>query len=227
MENCFRCGISSDKTILYDAISNKGLVKICSNCNIRENFPILKKSGSPPDEKRQTVYQRLSRMSGFNPKEREMHKREDELKKQNEDIKQVLDKRFREEMLGSDLKKETQGDSSLVRNFHWNMMRARRARHLTQEQLANAIGESELAIRMAERGILPREKERLVRKLENYLKIRISNVPESSMIAAPQAPNPEEVPMEEIKKKFSIRDLLGFGRKKEKTEEAKEEDNLS
>jgi len=219
METCFRCGASSEKTILYDAISSEGLVKICSYCNIRENFPILKKSGAPPGEKRQTVYERLSTMSGFNQKERELHNQQELSKKQNEDVKQVLDKRFRDEMMTADLKKETAGDSSLVRNFHWNMMRARRAKHLTQEQLANAIGESELAIRMAERGILPREKERLVRKLETYLKIRISNVPQSSINSAPvQAPNPEEVPMEEIKKKFSIRDLLGFKKKEQKEE---------
>lgn len=223
METCFRCGTSSEKTMLYDAISSEGLVKICANCNIRDNLPILKKSGAAPAEKRQTVYERLTTMSGFDKREREMHNQEEQMKKQNEDVKQVMDKRFRDEMMTADLKKETAADSSLMRNFHWDMMRARRAKHMTQEQLANAIGESELAIRMAERGILPREKERLVRKLENYLKIRISNVPEGSMNPAPaQAPNPEEVPIEEIKKKFSIRDLLGF-KKKEKKEEEQEE----
>ena len=81
METCFRCGISSERTILYDAISSEGLVKICSNCNIRENFPILKKSGAPPGEKRQTVYERLSTMSGFNQKERELHRKEEAMKK--------------------------------------------------------------------------------------------------------------------------------------------------
>jgi len=216
METCFRCGVSSEKTILYDAISSEGLVKICTHCNVRENFPILKKSGAPPAEKRQTVYERLSTMSGFDRKERELHQKENEMKKQNEDIKQVMDKRFRDEMMTADLKKETSRDPSLVRNFHWDMMRARRAKHLTQEQLANAIGESELAIRMAERGILPREKERLVRKLEAYLKIKVSNMPEASLNPPTTVPNPEEVPMEEIKKKFSIRDLLGF---KKKTQE--------
>ncbi|MDD5700084.1 MAG: hypothetical protein PHH00_02740 [Candidatus Nanoarchaeia archaeon] len=215
METCFRCGASSEKTILYDAISNDGLVKICSYCNIRENFPVLKKAGAPPVEKRQTVYERLSSMSGFNPREREMHRQEELSKKQNEDIKQVLDKRFRDEMMAGDLKKETSGDPSVVRNFHWDMMRARRARHLTQEQLAEAIGESALAIKMAERGMLPREKERLVKKIENYLKIKIMNMP----FPKPVQPQPaEEVPIEEIKKKFSIRDLFGFGKKTEEKE---------
>ena len=115
------------------------------------------------------------------------------------------------------MKKETEGDSSLVRNFHWDMMRARRARHLTQEQLAEAIGESALAIKMAERGMLPREKERLVKKIENYLHIKIMNMPVPA-IPATQPEQTEEVPIEEIRKKFSIRDLFGLG-KKEKEEQ--------
>ena len=213
MDNCFRCGASSEKTILYDAISSDGLVKICSYCNIREGFPILKKAGAPPEEKRQTVYERMTSMSGFSQKEREKHRQEEVSKKQNEKIKQVLDKRFKDEMMSGDLKKETMGDSSLVRNFHWDLMRARRARKLTQEQLAEAIGESVLAIKMAERGMLPREKERLVKKIENYLKIKIMNMPEPPPVQS-QASS-EEVPIEEIKKKFSIKDLFGFGKKKE------------
>ncbi len=221
METCFRCGASSENTTVYDAISNSGLVKICANCNIRENLPILKKAGAMPEEKRQTVYERLSRMSGFNPRQREERKREEQMRKQNDEVRQVLDRNFREEMMTSNVKREVGGDD-LVRNFHWEIMKARRARHMTQRDLAEAVGESELAIRMAERGMLPRERERLVRKIENYLHIRISNMPEVS--AAQVQPISEEVPIEEIKKKFSIRDLLGLGKKK-KEEENSESQN--
>lgn len=223
MEKCFRCGASSENTIIYDAISKEGLVRICANCNIKENLPILKKAGAVPAEKRQTVYERMTRMSGFNPKERELREKEDERRKQNEEMKQVMDRNFREEIMTSSMKKETAGESNLVRNFHWEMMKARRARHMTQRQLADVLGESELAIRMAERGMLPRERERLVRKIESYLHIRISNVPSSNMAAETSAQEvPDEVPIEEIKKKFSIRELLGL-KKKEKVEEEKEE----
>ncbi|HTZ42211.1 MAG TPA: hypothetical protein VMC07_03330 [Candidatus Omnitrophota bacterium] len=215
MDKCFRCGASSENTIIYDAISKDGLVKICGTCNIRENFPVLKKSGAPPEEKRQTVYERLTSMSGFNTREREAHRQQENMKKQNEEVKQVLDKRFRDEMM-TGLKREAGGDEFLVRNFHWEIMKARRARHLTQEQLADNIGESVLAVKMAERGMLPREKERLVRKIENYLKIKILNTPEPVQMPAQPA---EEAPIEEIKKKFSIRELFGFGKKKEEKNE--------
>lgn len=224
MEKCFKCGASSENTIIYDAISKEGLVRICANCNIKENLPILKKSGAVPAEKRQTVYERMTRMSGFNPKEKELREKEEERRKQNDEMKQVMDRNFREEIMTTNMKKETAGESNLVRNFHWEMMKARRAKHMTQRQLAEALGESELAIRMAERGMLPRERERLVRKIENYLHIKISNVPTSDMSAEvqPQA-IPEEVPIEEIKKRFSIRDLLGLKKKIKEKEESEED----
>lgn len=222
MEKCFKCGASSENTIIYDAISSDGLVRICANCNIKENLPILKKAGAVPAEKRQTVYERMTRMSGFDPKEREIREKEDERKKQNEDMKQVMDRNFREEIMTTNMKKETAGESNLMRNFHWEMMKARRAKHMSQRQLAEALGESELAIRMAERGMLPRERERLVRKIENYLHIKISSVPTSEMSASDISPQavPDEVPIEDIKKKFSIRELLGLKKKIKEKEES-------
>lgn len=218
MEKCFICGATSENTIIYDAISKDGLVRICGRCNIRENLPILKKSGAAPEEKRQTVYERLSTMSGYNPKVKETREKDEVRKKANEEIKQVMDKNFRDEIMANTLKRETSGESNLMRNFHWEIMKARRARHLTQEQLADAIGELELAIRMAERGMLPRERERLVKKLENYLKIRITNAPYSEPSTEQPQEVSDEVPIEEIKKKFSIRELLGL-KKKMKEEE--------
>jgi len=217
MEKCFRCGNSSENTVLYDAISKEGLVKICGHCNVRENLPVLKKAGSVPEEKRQTVYERMTRLSGFNPKERELHERQAEMSKQNEEMRQIIDRNFRKEM--TDLKKEAGGDD-LVRNWHWELMKARRAKHITQRELADAIGESELAVRMAERGMLPRERERLVRKLESYLKIRILTRAPAAAVETPASA--EEVPIEEIKKKFSIRELFGFKRKEKKEEKTEE-----
>ena len=215
MEKCVRCGASSENTILYDAISKEGLVKICAHCNIRENLPVLKKAGTVPEEKKQTVYERMTKLSGFNPKERELHERQAEMNKQNEEVRQIIDRNFRKEM--TDLKKESGGDD-LVRNWHWELMKARRAKHITQRELADAIGESELAVRMAERGMLPRERERLIRKLESYLRIRI--LTRAPVISTPSETPAEEVPIEEIKKKFSIRELFGFKKKEKKEEKA-------
>jgi ribosome-binding protein aMBF1 (putative translation factor) len=225
MANCFKCGISSEAVTLYDAISKDGLVKVCGNCNIKENLPLIKTVDPSKGERRLTVYERMTKLSGINPTEREVKKQQEEREKQNEEMKQVLDKKFREELYNSNTKKDILGESNLVRNFHWEILKARRDRKMTQGQLADVIGESELSIRMAERGILPRERERLIKKLESYLKIKLTKdlpVNSEQMIEQKTETSQVEIPVEETKKKFSIRNL--FGLKKKVKEKASEEE---
>ena len=90
------------------------------------------------------------------------------LQKQEIILKDIMDKNFKTQIKG-DLKPR----SDLVDNFHWLVMRARRLKHITPEQLAEAIGEPGAAIKMAERGILPEESYNLISKLENYLGIKL------------------------------------------------------
>ena len=73
---------------------------------------------------------------------------------------------------------ETAPPESLVRNFHWIIMRTRKSRHITQKQLGEAISEPEIAIKMAEKGILPEFNSKFIEKLENYLKINLKKKPE-------------------------------------------------
>jgi len=61
----------------------------------------------------------------------------------------------------------------MIDNFHWIIMRARRSKKLNQKQFAEAIEESEEAIKMAEKGVLPKNDFVLVNKIEDYLGIRI------------------------------------------------------
>ncbi len=221
MANCFKCGISSEAVTLYDAISKDGLVKVCGNCNIKENLPLIRTVDASKGEKRLTVYERMTKLSGVDPKEREARKQQEEKAKQSEEMRQVMDKKFREELYNSSTKKDVSGESNLIRNFHWEILKARRDRKLTQAQLADVIGESELSIRMAERGILPRERERLIKKLESYLRIKLTkDSPADSQQAVEQQTESAqiEIPAEETKKKFSIRSLFGLKKKTKKIE---------
>jgi ribosome-binding protein aMBF1 (putative translation factor) len=61
----------------------------------------------------------------------------------------------------------------LLDNFNWILMRARRSKKLTMSQLAKEISESEVAIKMAEEGVLPEDDYRLVNKLESFLGVKI------------------------------------------------------
>jgi len=73
-------------------------------------------------------------------------------------------------------KKKSQSRTDLIPNFHWVIMRARRSKKLTQKQLAENIGEPEASIVSAESGVVLNNSDSLVRKLENYLGIKLRNI---------------------------------------------------
>jgi len=158
MDKCFKCEVSGDRALLFGAVSEKGIVKICRKCSFEENIPIMKYLKEEV-EKRPTVYERLSRLSG-------VEKKSDVNK--NPELERVVNENFKKQVLD-------ENPFGLVDNFHWIIMRARRNKKLTQKQFAEAIEESEEAIIMAEKGILPKNDFVLVNKIENYLKIRIKD----------------------------------------------------
>lgn len=169
MEWCSKCG---NDARLSEVISDNGIVSICENCLIEGNFPIIKKqinSEIKEVEKKESVYERLSRMSGIDPKN---EKEKKELKAEEDNLKHIVnknyDKRIKEHKNNLGVKRP-----DLIDNFHWIIMRARRAKKLTQDQLAVEIAEPPNAIKMVEEGILPKEDYTLLKKLENYLDIKI------------------------------------------------------
>ena len=172
MEKCFKCHVPETKALLFDAILPDGIVKICSKCSPEEDIPIIKDTLFQKIEKQQTVRERLSKLSGINNVEKASFK----LKEKNELRKLVNENYIFKENLK--LKED------LIRNFHWVVLRARRLKHLTQEQLAQEINEPEIVIRKIETGSAP-EKIDIIIKLEKCLNIRLtikSEVQESSEI---------------------------------------------
>ena len=168
MNKCFKCGVSGDRALLFDAVSEKGIVKICRKCSFEENIPIIKYL-KEKTEKRPTVYERLSRLSGVEIKsEKDKVSGQIAYRARNEILRKIADQNFSKNVLD-------ENPFGMVNNFHWIIMRARRAKKLTQKQFAEAIEESEEAINMAEKGVLPKNDFVLVNKIENYLGIRIKN----------------------------------------------------
>jgi ribosome-binding protein aMBF1 (putative translation factor) len=164
MEECDICGISGTYVKLYEAISDEGIIKICSKCAKSEGSPIIRKPTTfqlKESERKHTVYERLSKASGFKPK------REEFISKEDMTLKKIVDNNYLKKV--GDVGKKDRPD--LVENFHWIIMRARRLKHLTQKHLASEIGESETAIIMAEKGVLPDDGYKLVSKLQSYLNI--------------------------------------------------------
>lgn len=205
MEKCFKCHAPETKAILFDAILPEGVLKICGKCFSKEDIPIITKRFSSEAEKKPSVREILSKLSGVDFPE----KRYNGKKKQEEYLKNVVDRN-----IGKDLgrfRNDLNSKKELVDNFHWIVMRARRIRHLTQGQLAQAIREPEKAVKLIEEGFVPERKE-IIDKIENYLKIRIKKGNEKS----------EETEREEITdldfkniRDLTVADLQEMKKKKE------------
>ena len=175
---CFKCGISDSRALLYEIISLKGVKRICRKCLAEENLPILNKPKSFQIKENEfrapTVYERLSKSSGFN-----LEKRPEpsiELQKKEKELKLISDSNYE-----SSAQKKNISLDKFVDNFHWVIMRARRSKKLTQEQLGKELGESEMAIKLAEKGIIAEGNTTLIEKFEAYLKIKIVKENERSI----------------------------------------------
>ena len=194
MKECFKCGISEEKALLFEGISKNSIVNICRKCSFKENIPILKKRlegydltnqanpgqkfelKTPPRRKEgQEVYKRLLKMSGINREEKiEERAKSAELKQQENDLKNLVEENF-----NKTIQKNQDLKINLVDNFNWVIMRARRERHIMRQQLAEKISEPEVAIKSLENGIYPINK-RIIKKIEDYLGIKLLNASDSN-----------------------------------------------
>lgn len=180
MAECYRCGISDERERLFDAISNKGLIKICRRCSEDEGLPLIQPVDLNKPEKSKTVYERLSAMANLDPEKHKMMLLEKSRENSLNKYKQDRERRAQESNLRGIVnanydKKKSQPRKDLVPNFHWVIMRARRSKKLTQKQLAEHIGEPEALVISAESGIILANSDSLVRKLENYLGVKLRN----------------------------------------------------
>src|SRR4030042_1297764 len=154
LNECFRCGVSGDRVNLHNAISSKGIVKICEHCASIENFPVIKKpvENQEAPQRPMLVRERLARMN------KSLSGREISLR----------------ELVDKDLKtKKMQNHPDLIDNFHWTIQRIRRARKITREQFSKGIGEPESNVRMIEQGILPGNDYKIINKIESYLGVTL------------------------------------------------------
>lgn len=166
MEECARCGVWTDEEKLSYAILAKGIMKVCEKCIEKENFPLVNlPTASQINESKKTVRFRDS-VKQF--EKGKIATKSELLKKQEITLKDIIDRNVKMRA-----EKKLQPRSDLIHNFHWVIMRARRARKISQKQLAKEIAEPEMSVRLAETGKFPDDDYRLARKLEGYLGIRI------------------------------------------------------
>ncbi|HKL24345.1 MAG TPA: hypothetical protein VJ912_03345 [Candidatus Nanoarchaeia archaeon] len=179
MEECFRCGITEEETRLFDAISDEGIVKACKNCIDREDLPTVKKPSLnqlKESEERVSIRDRLSMMAGVEKKRDSRgnvsyEKRSNEKEKYQYNLNDIIDRNLEKKKISKKSLEKLPPEKELVDNFHWKIMRHRRLKKISQEQLGKDIGESGTAIKMVESGELPEDFERLIKKLESYFGI--------------------------------------------------------
>ena len=202
MEECARCGKVKERDELFEAISNQEIIKVCEDCAFRENVPLIKKPTGEQlqnAEKPRSVYERLSRSTGLPMKE--------EKKKTSYNLNDITEKNLKMQQ------KSQLFNVDLIDNFHWLVMRARRAKRLTQKELATAIGESESTIKRAENGVL--DDFRLVNKFEDFFGIKLRR---SDSFDIPKE-KPKRLSFDpETLKNLTISDLREMKRKKEEAE---------
>ena len=169
MEECFKCGISEQNAKLHSAISDKGIVKVCQRCSVDGDLPVFRKKETSLE-----IADRTAPVGGL-LKEREKAfesmkagRKNPAMSRQDVNLRELVDNNYKQNIETG--KKAWPG---VIRNFNWVIMRARRNKGFGQKPLAEAIGEPEVSIRMAESGVLPKEYVPFLRKLEKVLEVNL------------------------------------------------------
>jgi ribosome-binding protein aMBF1 (putative translation factor) len=161
MMKCSYCGKGEEEVRLIDAIASGEIVKVCEDCCKKEEMPVISRPTRDQlreSEKKNNVYNRLKRISGY--------KEKDEISEKAEEITNPkVDRKVEEET------EEEAGN--LVENFHWKILMARKKKRMTRKELARELGESETVIRMIENKKFPKDSLILIKKLEQYFGIKL------------------------------------------------------
>lgn len=169
---CFKCGTPGTKVRIFDAVSGKGIVKICERCAEEEDLPLIKRPTTEQLKRAESntpVRKFLENISNVKFSEKEEYERDKKmLERQEITLRQIVEKKYYKDSVKKSLPRP-----DLIDNFHWVIMRARRGRKISHKQLAEAISESETALQMAEKGILPEDDNRLIHKLETFFGVQL------------------------------------------------------
>jgi ribosome-binding protein aMBF1 (putative translation factor) len=157
MSECFRCGASEEKVKLYNAISERGVVKICDNCNASERLPLIRKPSDSQIEESKRQRSVRDMLSGIN--------RGKLLAGREISLRELVDRNLKE--------RRANQPADLIDNFNWTIQRIRRNKKITREQFSKGIGEPESAIRMIEQGVLPGNNYKIISKIESYLGVTL------------------------------------------------------
>ena len=200
MNECFRCGVSGEKVRLYDAISEKGIIKICGECAAIEKIPIIRKPTEDQiaDSQRQKSVRDM--LAGVN--------RGKSLAGREFTLRELVDRNLKERL--------AKQPSDLIDNFQWTIQRVRRNRKITREQFAKGIGESEATVRMLESGVLPNNDYKIINKTESFLGINLKKRENSDLSGSTRRETPKRLGFDrETASQLKIADLREMKKRQE------------
>ena len=198
MGECYLCGVSEEKALLYEGIhKSHGIVKVCRKCYFKDRIPFIDKKELNLEKinTRESVRERLSKIARV-----KLEKKEEKRSSSNpEDVnlRELVEKNFKKEV--------TEGikfPPDLIDNFNWIVMRKRRALKITKEKLALAVMVPAIAIESLEKGVLPKDYKPLIKKVEGYLRLNLfkeSEMDHQNIISESKIPT--GILIEDLKKK--------------------------
>lgn len=174
-EKCFLCGKEDE---LVEAIGEAEIMRVCRVCADKNRLPIIPK---PTAEQLSETNVRIG--SGSVPAP---------AKKTEVDVE--LEKIVVENVHDGPC-------DDLVDNYHWHIQHARRMKKISHKQLAELIAEPEIVVSMIEKAKLPKDYQRVVSKLEQFLGIVLFKVrPKVEGEVELDKVNPFEVTTSDLKK---------------------------
>lgn len=175
-----KCYVCNEENELVDAIGSEKIIRVCRDCVEKNHFPVISK---PTEEQ-------LSRLHKFYSKDFSKPPAPT-LKKEKTPEDRELERILKKNIKSGDF-------PELIDNFHWHIQHGRRMKKLSQKQLAESIAEPELMIDMAEQGKLPENHDKLISKLEQFLKIKIKKEEKLPEIVEDSEENPEEFDIKKV-----------------------------
>jgi len=193
---CAICGKTSEEVDLEEGIYQGRISKVCKHCANMESIPLIKK---PTEEmfmqinQRPSVRERMERLTNTNRRPAR---------------EQIV---TNESLARLRLPGKKQENEEVVENYDWNLRMARRRMKFTTLHVAEKTGIPDGIINDLERGILPKDYERIMRVLEREMGIQLLKKPYVAPQPAVDKQEEEKNQNAEKKKPGFFSTLFGFG----------------
>lgn len=170
MAECFRCGVSDSEEELIEAIYKSGVVKVCRKCYSKLRIPIIEKKKVDWEEvdRRVSVRERLKKASGVEKSPSVVKREKYGLRTDNITLDDIVKKNLEKNKVSFD---SVSGE--VVDNFNWIIMRKRRSLKMSQSELAESVFVPEVVISALEKGTLPMDYKKLLKKIEAVLGVSL------------------------------------------------------